>query len=223
MSDSSKYESPEIPANVTGSASDSDSADPSVQLGGFQLWLSKNRESVLRLGLIAFVLGFIVVGVTLWLTDSLNPENIGYGGLWIVSFIAAGSVILPIPGPAAVCITAAPDLGLTPLYIGIVSGSAEALGEMTGYMAGLSGRSFLKRSRYYSRFHSLLVRRGGTILFVGAIIPNPFFDVLGIAAGSIGYPIKRFLGVVFIAKSIKSAGIAYLCFLGIDSFVRWLG
>jgi membrane protein YqaA with SNARE-associated domain len=58
---------------------------------------------------------------------------------------------------------------------------------------------------------------------VGAIIPNPFFDVLGIAAGSIGYPIKRFLGVVFIAKSIKSTGIAYLCFLGIDSFVRWLG
>ena len=126
MSDSSKYESPKIPANVTGSASDSDSADPSVQLGGFQLWLSKNRESVLRLGLIAFVLGFIVVGVTLWLTDSLNPENIGYGGLWVVSFIAAGSVILPIPGPAAVCIAAAPDLGLTPLYIGIVSGSAEA-------------------------------------------------------------------------------------------------
>ena len=223
MSDSSKYESPEIPANVTGLASDSDSGDPSVQLAGFQLWLSKNRESVLRLGLIAFVLGFIVVGVTLWLTDSLNPENIGYGGLWIVSFIAAGSVILPIPGPAAVCITAAPDLALTPRYIGIVSGSAEALGEMTGYMAGLSGRSFLERRRYYSRFHSLLVRRGGTILFVGAIIPNPFFDVLGIAAGSIGYPIKRFLGVVFIAKSIKSTGIAYLCFLGIDSFVRWLG
>ena len=211
MSDSSKYESPEIPANVTGLASDSGSGDPSVQLGGFQLWLSKNRESVLRLGLIAFVLGFIVVGVTLWLTDSLNPENIGYGGLWVVSFIAAGSVILPIPGPAAVCITAAPDLGLTPLYIGIVSGSAEALGEMTGYMAGLSGRSFLERRRYYSRFHSLLV------------IPNPFFDVLGIAAGSIGYPVKRFLGVVFIAKSIKSTGIAYLCFLGIDSFVRWLG
>ncbi|MQG29286.1 MAG: DUF2207 domain-containing protein, partial [SAR202 cluster bacterium] len=102
-------------------ASDSDSGDPSVQLAGFQLWLSKNRESVLRLGLIAFVLGFIVVGVTLWLTDSLNPENIGYGGLWVVSFIAAGSVILPVPGPAAVCITATPDLGLTPLYIGIVS------------------------------------------------------------------------------------------------------
>ena len=190
---------------------------------GFQLWLSKNRERVFRLGLITFVVGFVIVGVTLWLTGNLNTENIGYGGVWIIGFIAAGSIILPIPGPAAVCIAATPDLGLTPLYIGVVSASAEALGEMTGYMAGLSGRSFLERSKYYPKFHSLLVRRGGLFLFIGAVIPNPLFDVLGIAAGSIGYPIKRFLGVVFIGKAIKSTGIAYLCFWGIDSFARWLG
>lgn len=223
MSETSKSESTEIPAPANQTGSVSDSGDSAIQLAGFQLWLSNNRERVFRFGLLAFVIGFIVAGVTLWLTDSLNTENIGYGGLWLVSFIAAGSIILPIPGPAAVCIAAAPDLGLTPLYIGLVSGSAEALGEMTGYMAGLSGRSFLERSRFYSKFHSLLVRRGGLILFVGAVIPNPFFDVLGIAAGSIGYPIKRFLGVVFVAKTIKSTGIAYLCFWGIDSFVRWLG
>ena len=136
------------------------------------------------------------------MTGNLNTENIGYGGVWLVSFIAAGSIVLPIPGPAAVCIAAAPDLGLNPLIIGIVSASAEALGEMTGYMAGLSGRGFIERSRFYPRFHSLLVRRGGIILFVGAVIPNPLFDVLGIAAGSIGYPVKKFLGVVFVAKRI---------------------
>jgi membrane protein YqaA with SNARE-associated domain len=192
-------------------------------LVGFQLWLSNNKDTVFRVGLITFVVAFVIVGVTMWLTDSLSSENIGYGGVWIVSFISAGSIILPIPGPAAVCVAAAPNLGLNPLYIGVISASAEALGEMTGYMAGLSGRSFLERNKHYPRFRSLLLRRGGIILFVGGVIPNPLFDVLGIAAGSIGYPIKRFLAVVFIAKAIKSTGIAYLCFWGIDSFVRWLG
>ena len=220
MADSSQSDTPGMqdPADVQGSVSDTPE-----HLTGFQLWLSNNRERVFRIGLITLVLGFIIAGVTLWLTGSLNTENIGYSGVWIISFIAAGSLFLPIPGPAAVCVAAAPDLGLTPLYIGLVSASAEALGEMTGYMAGLSGRSVFERSRYYPRFHSLLVRRGGVILFIGSAVPNPLFDVLGIAAGSIGYPIKKFLTVVFVGKAIKSTGIAYLCVWGADSFARWLG
>ncbi|MCZ6538841.1 MAG: VTT domain-containing protein [Chloroflexi bacterium] len=220
MTDSSQSEVPETQVSADAPGPEPGTA---AQLAGFQLWLSNNRETVFRLGLITFVIGFVILGMTLWLTGNLRTENIGYGGVWIIGFIAAGSIILPIPGPAAVCIAATPELGLTPLYIGVVSASAEALGEMTGYMAGLSGRSFIERSKYYSKFHSLVVRRGGIILFVGSVIPNPLFDVLGIAAGSIGYPIKRFLAVVFIGKAIKSTGIAYLCLWGIDSFVRWLG
>jgi membrane protein DedA with SNARE-associated domain len=94
---------------------------------------------------------------------------------------------------------------------------------MTGYLAGISGRSLLEKNKYYPRVHSLVQRRGGIILFIGAIIPNPLFDVIGIAAGSIGYPIKRFLAVVFVAKAIKSTGIAYVCFWGIDWLENWIG
>jgi membrane protein YqaA with SNARE-associated domain len=197
--------------------------DTTVDLNGFQLWLSTNKEFVFRLAMITFVVGFVTVGTVLWLTDSLNVESVGYGGMWIVSFVAAGSIILPVPGPAAVCIAAAPDLGLNPLAIGIISASAEALGEMTGYIAGLSGRSLLERNKHYPRMHSLLIRRGGIMLFFGGVIPNPLFDFLGIAAGSIGYPIKKFLAVVFVAKAIKSTGIAYACLWGIDWIQGFLG
>jgi len=48
------------------------------------------------------------------------------------------------------------------------------------------------------------------------VIPNPLFDVIGVAAGSIGYPIKRFVVIVFVAKSIKSVSVAYACVWGID-------
>ncbi|MDG0867628.1 YqaA family protein [Candidatus Lucifugimonas marina] len=194
-----------------------------VEHTGIQLWLSNNRDLVFRLTILSFVIAFVVFGTVLWLTDSLNLESVGYGGLWIVSFIAAGSIILPIPGPAAVCIAAAPDLGLNPLLIGLVSATAEALGEMTGYLAGLSGRGLLQRNRFYPKVHSMVMRRGGIILFFGAIVPNPFFDVIGIAAGSIGYPIKKFIGIVFVAKAIKSTSVAYACFWGIDLIQGYFG
>jgi membrane protein YqaA with SNARE-associated domain len=220
MSDSSRSEITDDPDSAHNNAG---ATGNGLELTGFQLWLAQNRSTAFRFGLIAFVIAFVIVGTVLWLTDSLNLENLGYSGVWIVSFIAAGSIILPIPGPAAVCVAAAPDLGLNPLFIGVISASAEALGEMTGYIAGLSGRSLLERNKYYPKMHSMVKKRGGIILFLGAIIPNPLFDVIGIAAGSIGYPIKRFLAVVFVAKAIKSTGIAYACFWGIDWIQGFVG
>ena len=224
LSDSQHSEIPDVSDSTrSDDGPDTSATDSPRDLKGIQLWLSQNREKAFRIGIAAFVVGFVIFGVTLWLTDSLNIESIGYSGVWIVSFIAAGSIIFPGPGPAVVCIAAAPDIGLNPLTIGIVSASAEALGEMTGYLAGISGRSLLEKNKYYPRVHSLVQRRGGIILFIGAIIPNPLFDVIGIAAGSIGYPIKRFLAVVFVAKAIKSTGIAYVCFWGIDWLENWIG
>jgi membrane protein YqaA with SNARE-associated domain len=199
------------------------SADSPVQYTGFQLWLSTNKEYAFRMAMLAFVVGFIVFATVLWLTDSLSIENAGYGGVWIVSFIAAGSIVLPIPGPAVVCFAATPDLGMTPMMIGLVSATAEALGEMTGYMAGLSGRSLLERNRFYPKVRRLVMKRGGIILFFGAVVPNPLFDVIGIAAGSIGYPVKRFIAVVFVAKLIKSTSIAYACLWGIDWIMGLFG
>jgi hypothetical protein len=48
-----------------------------------------------------------------------------------------------------------------------------------------------------------------------SVIPNPLFDIVGIAAGSIGYPLRIFVPVVFVAKSLKSTGIAFACYHGI--------
>jgi len=211
-------------SEVQDQSSDSSAAEiEHAEFRGFQKWLVENKDLVIRLGILAFVIGFALIGSILWRTGNLNTQNVGYGGVWIVSFIAAGSIILPVPGPAAVCVAAAPALGLNPLLIGVISATAEALGEMTGYMAGLSGRSLLERHKYYPKVRAALVKRGGLILFFGSVVPNPLFDIIGIAAGSIGYPIKKFLGAVVVAKAIKSTAIAYACFWGIDSIQSWVG
>ena len=190
-------------------------ADGAVELDPRQQWLLEHRDFLVRAALLVAVTGFVVAGLALWATGSFDLDNIGYGGVWFFSFIGAASIVVPIPGLAAVCVGASPAIGLTPLFVGVVAGSAEALGEMTGYMAGLGGRGVIERNRFYPRFHRLLRRYGGLVLFFGSVVPNPLFDLMGIAAGSIAYPVRKFLLYVFVAKSIKSTGIAYACYWGV--------
>lgn len=155
----------------------------------------------------------------LLLSGRLDYQTIGYPAIWVISLIGAGSIILPVPGLAAVCFGAAPDIGLHPAVIGLVAGSAEALGEMTGYLAGLSGNTLVQKHRLYPKVRGWLIGRGAIVLFALSVIPNPLFDLIGIAAGGIRYPVFKFLAIVFVGKSIKSGGIAYACFFGVG-FVK---
>ncbi|SVD58614.1 uncharacterized protein METZ01_LOCUS411468, partial [marine metagenome] len=76
---------------------DSAAVDSGNRLSGFQIWLSSRGDLFFRLGLISFVVAFVIFGTVLWITDNLNAENVGYSGIWVISFIAAGSIVLPLP------------------------------------------------------------------------------------------------------------------------------
>ena len=170
-----------------------------------------------RVGLITFVAMFIAFGAVLLVTGKFDYQSIGYPGIWLVSLIGAGSMILPVPGLAVICVGASPSVGLHPAMIGIVAGSGETLGEMTGYLAGLSGNTLLQKHRMYPKVRNWLIDRGAIVLFVLSVIPNPIFDLIGLAAGGIRYPLKKFLIIIFIGKSIKSGSIAYACYFGVSA------
>jgi uncharacterized membrane protein YdjX (TVP38/TMEM64 family) len=108
---------------------------------------------------------------------------------------------------------------LTPLIVGLVAGVAEAAGEITGYLAGFSGRGKLSTNRLYKRIQPWMQRRGWITVMVLATIPNPTFDVVGVAAGAAGMPLVRFLGAAWVGKTVKSTYVAYLCAFGLRSFV----
>ena len=171
----------------------------------------------------AVVLAFVVIGLITWLFGQFDLKSVGFTGVWILSFIGSASIVVPVPGLAAVCVAGTPEIGLNPVAIGVLAGSAEALGEMTGYLAGVTGRNFVARHSWYPRIQEWMRRHGGVFLFVMSIIPNPAFDIVGIAAGSIAYPLRRFLAILFVAKSIKSTGVAYACYYGYFYGVPVLG
>ena len=165
------------------------------------------RDHYLQLG--ALLAALLIVGLAVALRDQL-PSAVGYPAVLLLSFLASASVVVPLPGLAALC-TAAGPVGLLPLAVGLVAALGESAGEITGYMVGFSGRGVVERKRLYLRMEPWMQRHGWVVLFVLSVIPNPLFDLAGISAGALRFPLWRFLGVVIVGKLIKSVGIAYAC------------
>ncbi len=170
-----------------------------------------SRENLLRLGVFLAVAG--AVAAAFLLQDRLTLAQAGYAGIGLAALIASAGLILPVPALAAVCVASA---FLNPLFIGLIAGTAETVGELTGYFLGYSGRGVVSQGRLYRRLEGWMRRRGWLLLFVVSLIPNPVFDLVGVTAGALRYPLVSFLGVVLAGKLIKFVSLAYACYLGIS-------
>ena len=185
--------------------------DPNYQ----QHWLAQHQK-LLRVSPLFISAAFIATGLVLWTTGTFNIEAVGYTSIWVIGFIGASLLFLPLSVLASVCVAVAVDLN--PFIVAVVAASAESIGELTGYMAGMGGKSFFERNRFYLRFKNLFSKYASLCLFLGSIIPNPFFDFLGVAAGSILFPVKRFVLIVFAGKTLKFTWIGLSCYYGMTWF-----
>jgi len=132
----------------------------------------------------------------------------GYLGLFFVSVVGNATVLLPVPSLAATFITGSI---LNPLLVGFVSGAGMAVGELSGYLAGYGGAAIIaaEDQERYQRLESWMRRYGALTIFVLSVIPNPLFDLAGIAAGALHYPVWRFLLVCFLGKTVKGLVLAF--------------
>ncbi len=131
---------------------------------------------------------------------------LGYPGIFLVMLIANATVIIPAPGLAVVF-----AMGgiFNPLGVAVAGGTGGALGELTGYLAGLSGQAVIERAHIYKRVHPWVEKYGGWAVLVLAAVPNPFFDLAGIAAGAIKMTLSRFLLFCWIGQLIKMSVFAF--------------
>lgn len=169
-------------------------------------------------------LAILVTGAAVVLGYATGGANtllgLGYPGLFLSALISSAAMIVPIPlGSAAIGLGVfieAP-FNIPPyLLVGLIAGSGSALGELTGFIAGRSGRGYLGRSRLAGIVHHGMERWGPLAVFTFAIIPNPFLDIVGIAAGCAGMPARTFLLSVWPGKMINYTVTALLFMLGAD-------
>jgi len=126
--------------------------------------------------------------------------NWGYLGVFIVTFVATASFILPIP---YLLIVARAGMFLDPLMVTLVAGVAGALGELTGYIIGASGRDLIPQGKLYEKANHWMVTYGFWCVAFFAFVPNPVFDAIGFAAGVLRYPLWKFVLACFLGKSLK--------------------
>ena len=171
----------------------------------------RKPENLVRLGILAAVIAAIVTAVLI--RDNFGASEVGYGAVALSALVASAGLLIPVPALATACATA---IFLNPFLVGLIAGTAEAAGELSGYYLGYTGRDVLARSRMYQRLEGWMRRRGWLLLFVVSLIPNPIFDVVGIAAGALRYPLLGFLAVVWAGKVLKFLVFAYGCTAGAD-------
>lgn len=167
---------------------------------------SERRAAILRGVALLFV---VAVSVGIFLLPEAEAEklrNYGYPGIFVFSIISNATVILPAPGLLLVFSFGA---RFHPLGVALAAAAGAALGELSGYMAGYSGQGLLERADVYERLEMWMKRNGPLTIVTLAFIPNPFFDIAGMAAGALRMPATHFVFWAFWGKLLKMLVVAY--------------
>jgi len=185
----------------------------------------QNEKQAKRSGVLTNILRILallaVIAITVYvysIRDHVKEfANYGYPGIFLIALMANATVFLPAPGVAVVF---AMGNIFHPLGVALAAGTGGALGELSGYLAGFSGQAVIENTNVYERIHPWVVKYGGWTILVLSAIPNPFFDIAGVAAGITKMSLQRFLLFCWIGQLIKMAAFAYAGFYSLDWLIN---
>jgi uncharacterized membrane protein YdjX (TVP38/TMEM64 family) len=183
---------------------------------------TKQRQNWLTLTLRILAL-LAVIGITVYISgirDRVKEfEAYGYPGIFLIALLANATVFLPAPGVAVVF---AMGSVFNPLGVALAAGTGGALGEISGYLAGFSGQAVVENSEAYNRILPWVQRYGVWAILTLAAIPNPLFDLAGIAAGVAKIPLWKFLLFCWVGQAVKMAIFAYAGAFSIDWLAAYI-
>jgi len=172
--------------------------------------IQENKKSGIGVSILRIIALLLVIGITVYIYSIRDRVEdfaaYGYPGIFIIALMANATVFLPAPGVAVVF---AMGSIFNPLGVALAAGTGGAIGELSGYLAGFSGQAIVERTQTYEKIYPWIDRYGGWTILVLSAIPNPFFDIAGIAAGIAKMPFWKFLLFCLAGQVIKMAIFAY--------------
>ncbi|MCX7609099.1 MAG: VTT domain-containing protein [Anaerolineales bacterium] len=174
------------------------------------------RMTLARILALLFV---VVITVAAYLLrDQMGKfAALGYPGIFLIVFFSYATVLVPVPGLAVVF---AMSGVFHPFGVALAAALGAAAGEISGYLAGYSGRAVIENWKRYETITAWVRKYGGPALLILAAIPNPVFDVVGVAAGVLKIPLHKFLLWVFPGQLLKMLYIAYAGSFSLDRLLR---
>ncbi len=151
------------------------------------------------------------------LTEQL--KNYGYLGAFLISLIGNATILFPVavlPILVAISVLLYPVTGpIGPITVGLVGGAGAAIGEISSYIVGYSGRGVAMKSKMYLRLVGWMKRWGVLAVFINASLPF-YFDLMGIAAGALRFPLWKFVLACWLGRTLN-----YVIFVTLVSAWGW--
>ncbi len=172
------------------------------------------RQTFWRLLALAGVIG-LIVALFIFRDQVKKLQEYGYAGIFLISIAANATIIIPLPG---VAFTTAMGAIFNPVGVAFAAGLGASIGELSGYIAGVSGQAVVDRAAVYARLTDWMrqhQRLAYLAVFVLAFIPNPLFDLAGMASGALKLPVWKFLLACAAGKILKMLMFAYAGYFGI--------
>lgn len=189
---------------------------------------TEEKKSWLKTKLLPLLglLAVVAIAFTIFYLCKYHPEKFeqleefGYLGVFLISLILNATIVLPA-GNFLIIATLGAALPSATL-VGIIGGLGAAIGELTGYAAGRSGQAMVQKSQLYLRLERWMKRWGSLTIFGLSAFPF-FFDVAGIVAGALRFPIWKFFIACWLGRTLLYIGIAWAGVLGWDWLLNVIG
>jgi len=183
-------------------------------------WLKRNIVPLLTLLLVIVITSGIFLFYHNFPNKFAELKHYGYLGAFLISVLLNATVILPV-GNFLILFALGAILPL-PVVVGLAGGAGAAIGEITGYMAGYSGRAVVARRKTYVRLEGWLKRWGAIAIFILSLAPL-VFDLVGIAAGVLRFPLWKFILFCWLGRTILYIFIALSGAWGWEVILPYLG
>jgi len=177
--------------------------------------MNKRRLTLVRWLTLVGVIALIVV-LFIFRDQVKRLEKYGYAGIFLISIAANATIIIPIPG---VAFTTAMGAIFNPAGVAVAAGLGAAIGELSGYLAGFSGQGIVERVALYEKLTAWMKAHQNLaygLIVLLAFIPNPLFDLAGMASGALKIPLWKFLIACSVGKILKMLCFAYAGYYSIN-------
>lgn len=138
-----------------------------------------------------------------------DASSLGLLGLFLVNFVTSATFF--VSAPAFLTVITGGNL-YSPILVAVIAAIAAGLGDMLGFAFGFSGRKLtrkkLEKNPKIKFLEKHFQRHGALIIFIMAIIPNPFFDAIGILAGVLNYSPIRFFVIMLVGRFLRYWALA---------------
>jgi len=201
------------------------------------------KRRYLAIGLIAIITLITIAASVLLIINSAKISELAphsYAGLFFISILAGAP--LPIASPGIVLNVVLGSI-LNPVWIGLIGGAGNAVGNTLTYAAGrggfklfsYAGNTNFEKEAESSRFSRLIKKlkwhrllnfakqKGAAVVLVLSLIPNPLLTPLVLSLGAARYKYWKFLIACWAGQTIQAMILAYIGHLGLRSLLGLFG